>query len=82
MGLIAGLDVQVDVGLIISSLAPSILIVVTYYYSRRRTVENHQRNTNKLNSIEASVNGPLVEAVEKIDAVHEKLDDVELGKRE
>lgn len=46
---LGSLDIDLDIGLIVTSLAPSILIIVTYYFSKKERVRYHNHTIEKLN---------------------------------
>lgn len=67
----SSIDVDVDIGLIITSLAPSILIIVTYYYAKKKTDENHNTNVENLRLIKTAVNGRLTDALKRLEKLEE-----------
>lgn len=72
--LLSSIDIDLDIAMIVSSLAPSILIIVTYYFTKKKTNENHSNNTERLDTIQGAVNGRLTDAIqriEKLESLHE-----------
>jgi hypothetical protein len=59
-----------DIGMIITSLAPSILIIVTYYYAKKKTAEHSEA----LETIKGAVNGRLTDALTRIERLEAKLE--------
>lgn len=74
--MLASTDIDLDIGLIVSSLAPSILIIVTYYYSKRRTQENHNDTTGSLDTIKVNVNGQMAAALARITELEHRMEEV------
>lgn len=73
--LMASVDIDLDIGLIVTALAPSILIIITYFINRNVRKAYHDSSSTKLDEINLKVNGNLEMALAKIDELNNKLID-------
>lgn len=69
----SSIDIDLDISLIVASLAPSILIVVTYYFSKKRNLQQHTDTTSSLNEVKEKVNGHLTNLSEKVQSIEEQV---------